>query len=354
MTIRSIPKTGEGMAKTKIVATLGPASSSYATIRKMVTAGLNVARLNFSHGSHREHLHRMEQIRTINKKYKKRVRIMQDLEGFRIRVCKFKKGQKVLTTGKTVWLTAGSDTGDPRVIPFDYEGDLSGVGAGQRIYIDDGNIILEAKSSTKKKVKAEVIEGGILKERKGVNMPGVHIPFGGVTEKDKNDLEFGIKHKVDLVAQSFVRTKKDIDIIKNHLKPTLPRCQVVAKIESREAIKNIDSIIEASDGIMVARGDMGVAVPIYMIPIIQKMIIKKCNRKKKFVITATQMLEHMTEHRRPTRAEVTDVANAVLDGTDYVMLSEESASGLYPVESVKMMQMIIDYTEENRKAFGVR
>ncbi len=336
-------------AKTKIVATLGPASCTYTVLRKMVMAGLDVGRFNFSHGSFEEHLAKLKIIKKINKKYRRKVRIMQDLEGFRIRVRKFrKKPQKALKKKDTVWIVEGPDTGDDSIIPFDYKGDLSKIDAGQIIYIDDGNLILKVKSSTRKKIKAEVVEGGILKERKGVNMPGVGIPFSGVTPKDKRDMEFGIEHKVDFVAQSFVRTRKDIDYVKKHIGPHNPKCQVIAKIESREAIKNIDSIIAASDGIMVARGDMGVAVPIYMIPMIQKMIIKKCNKAKKFVITATQMLEHMTEHSRPTRAEVTDVANAILDGTDYVMLSEESAAGKYPVESVRMMEKIIRFTEANR------
>jgi pyruvate kinase len=186
----------------------------------------------------------------------------------------------------------------------------------------------------------------VLKERKGVNIPGVKIPFSGIKGKDKEDIRFGIKHGVDYVAQSFVRTKRDMDTVTRLVKPYLPGCKVVAKIESKEAIRNIDSIIDASDGIMVARGDMGIAVPIYQVPVIQKMIIKKCNEKKKFVITATQMLEHMTEHLRPTRAEVTDVANAILDGTDLVMLSGESAAGKYPVEAVRMMEQIIRFTEE--------
>ena len=341
-----INKTLNKKARTRIVATLGPASNTYTTLRKMVLAGMDVGRLNFSHGTHAEKLRTMQLIRKINKKYKRRVRVLQDLEGFRIRVRKFKgKKTKMLKKKSVVWLTSEHDTGDEKIIPFDYRGDLKGVGAGQLIYIDDGNIILKAKSSTKKKIKTEVIEGGLLNERKGVNMPGVRIPFAGVTAKDKKDLEFGIKHKVDYVAQSFVRTKSDIKVIKRHVAAHSLKCLVIAKIESREAIKNIDEIIDVSDGIMIARGDMGVAVPIYEIPIIQKLIIKKCNKKKKFVITATQMLEHMTEHSRPTRAETTDVANAILDGTDFVMLSEESAAGKYPVESVKMRDQIIKFTE---------
>lgn len=332
------------------MATLGPASTGYTTLRKMVLAGMDVARFNFSHGTYRDHLSRMNTIRHINKKYRRRVRILQDLEGFRIRVGDFKGHKdKLLKKGATVWFTSGPDNGDEKMIPFDYRGELTRIGAGQLVYINDGNLILRTKSATKKTVKAEVVIGGVLKERKGINIPGVKIPFAGVTEKDKKDLAFGIKHNVDYVAQSFVRTKKDIETVKDRVKQNSSRALVIAKIESREAIRNIDSIIDVSDGIMVARGDMGVAVPIYQIPVIQKIIIKKCNKHKRFVITATQMLESMTEHGRPTRAEVTDVANAILDGTSHVMLSEESAAGKYPVESVQMMDKIIKFTEAYEK-----
>jgi pyruvate kinase len=338
------------MSKTKIIATLGPSSESYTVIMKMVMAGLEVVRLNFSHGTYEAHLNKMKIIERINGTYGRRIKVLQDLEGYRIRICHFKRnGEKLLEKGKTVWLTSGEDTGESDVIPFDYQGDLARIKSGQLIYIDDGNIILRSEKPFARKVKALVVEGGVLKERKGVNMPGVNVPFSGVTEKDMKDMDFGIRHKVDYIAQSFVRTRDDIDRISEHMGKHHPACRIVAKIESKEAIRNIDSIIDASDGIMVARGDMGIAVPIYEIPVIQKMIIRKCNNKKKFVITATQMLEHMTEHSRPTRAEVTDVANAIIDGTNFVMLSEESAAGKYPVEAVKMMEKIIRYTEQHIK-----
>lgn len=338
------------MSKTKIIATLGPASNTYTIIRKMVVAGLDVVRLNFSHGTYEEHLQKMKIVERINQTYRRRIKVLQDLEGYRIRICHFKRnGKKLLEKGKTVWLTSGEDTGESDVIPFDYQGDLARIKSGQLIYIDDGNIILRSEKPYSDKVKALVVEGGMLKERKGLNMPGVNVPFSGVTEKDMKDMDFGIRHRVDYIAQSFVRTRKDIDRIRDHMGKHHPACRIIAKIESKEAIKNIDSIIDASDGIMVARGDMGIAVPIYEIPLIQKMIIKKCNQKNKFVITATQMLEHMTEHSRPTRAEVTDVANAIIDGTDFVMLSEESAAGKYPVEAVQMMEKIIRYTEGHVK-----
>lgn len=334
------------MARTKIVATLGPSSEDYTVLRKMVFAGLNVVRLNFSHGTHEEQFRKIALIREINKKYRRNIRILQDLEGYRIRVSRFSgKKTKLLKKHAKLCITAGQDNGDPSVVPLDYAGDFRKIGEGRLIYIDDGNIILKVKSCGEKKLVAVVLEGGTLKERKGVNMPGVKIPFSGVTEKDIKDLEFAKKHKVDYVAQSFVRTARDVKTIKERIKPYLPECKVIAKIESTEAIKNIDAIIEVSDAVMIARGDMGIAVPIYTIPVIQKMIIKKCNRMGKPVITATQMLEHMTEHSRPTRAEVTDVANAILDGTDFVMLSGETAAGAFPVEAVKMMDLIIKFTE---------
>ncbi|HIJ54432.1 MAG TPA: pyruvate kinase [Planctomycetes bacterium] len=347
------------MPRTKIIGTIGPASSDYSVLRKMFAAGLDVVRLNFSHGSVKEHLGSIELVRRLNSKYRRHIRIMQDLEGFRIRVGRFKGSKTRLLKNRTVvWLTNPSQgrtqAHGPRTIPFDYKGDLSRIqpmgdhtGSPLHIYIDDGNLVLRVKSTSANSIKAVVVEGGILKERKGINIPGLDLEFEGITEKDKKDIEFGIKHKVDYIALSFVRDANDVKKVRELIKPRLPNCRVVAKIESREAIENIDGIIDAADGIMIARGDMGVAVPIYEVPIIQKRIIKKCNGRRKFVITATQMLEHMTEHSRPTRAEVTDVANAIIDGTDFVMLSSETAVGLFPHQSVLMMNEIIKFTEKN-------
>jgi pyruvate kinase len=195
------------------------------------------------------------------------------------------------------------------------------------------------------RIETSVWEGGFIKEKKGVNMPGAKLKFSGITAKDRKSIEFGIEHKVDFIAQSFVRNRDDVLKIVKIVKPRLPECKIIAKIENRDGIRNIDDIIEVSDGIMIARGDMGVSMPIYQIPIIQKVIIKRCNRDGKFVITATQMLESMTENLRPTRAEVTDVANAIMDGANYVMLSGETAVGRHPVETVKMMENIIGFTE---------
>ena len=269
------------------------------------------------------------------------------MEGFRIRVGRFKGAKTRLLKSRTVaWLTNDVGAAGPKTIPFDYKGDLSRIKPGQLIYMDDGNLALRVKSTCANSIKALVVEGGILKERKGINIPGAELEFEGITEKDKKDIEFGIEHGVDYVALSFVRDENDVRQASELIKPRLAKCQIVAKIESRQAIENIDAIIDAADGIMIARGDMGVAVPIYEVPIIQKRIIKKCNAARKFVITATQMLEHMTEHSRPTRAEVTDVANAIIDGTDFVMLSAETAVGRYPHQSVSMMNEIIRFTEQ--------
>jgi pyruvate kinase len=313
----------------------------------MFVAGLDVARLNFSHGSHKQHLENIGLVRKLNKKYRRHIRIMQDLEGFRIRVGRFKGPKTRLLKSRTmVWLTTDPTSTGPRTIPFDYQGDLARIKPKQLIYIDDGNLILRAENSSPSSIKGKVVEGGILKERKGINIPGVDLGFKSITKKDKKDIKLGLQAGVDYVALSFVRNAQDVLEAAALVKPRLPQCQIVAKIENQPAINNIDSIIEAADGIMIARGDMGISVPIHQVPMIQKQIIKKCNAAGKFVITATQMLEHMTEHSRPTRAEVTDVANAVIDGTDFVMLSAETAVGKYPYESVRMMNAIIKFTEQ--------
>ncbi len=336
------------MPRTQIIATLGPASNNYTVLRKMFTAGLDVVRLNFSHGSYDKHLEAINLVRKLNSKYRRHIRIMQDLAGFRIRIGRFKGAKTRLLKNRTVvWLTNDAEACGPRTIPFDYKGDLNGIRPGTLIYIDDGNLVLRVKSNSASSIKAVVVEGGILKERKGINIPDVNLEFEGITTKDKKDIEFGIKHGVDYIALSFVRDENDVRQAASLIKPGLPGCQIVAKIESRQAIDNIDGIIDAADGIMIARGDMGVAVPIHEVPIIQKHIIKKSNAAGKFVITATQMLEHMTEHIKPTRAEVTDVSNAIIDGTDFVMLSGETAVGRFPYESVLMMNEIIKFTEKS-------
>jgi len=316
----------------------------------MMLAGMDVARLNFSHGTHREHLKRIRLIRELNKKYRRRIRILQDLEGFRIRTgeLKNKKGLE-LKKRRSISLTNKEGVTSKDVIPFDYQGRLSDIKTGSFIYIDDGKIALKIISRSKSYLKAEVLTPGIVKGRKGINIPGARLRFKGLTEKDKNDLEFGIRNSVDFIAQSFVRNKQDILSIRDFIQLKNPKSApcLIAKIENRDGIRNIDQILSVCDGIMIARGDLGVSLPIYEVPIVQKILIKRCRQRKKFVITATQMLETMTDHIRPTRAEVSDVANAILDGSHYLMLSGETAVGTYPVETVKMMNSIIKFTEKN-------
>jgi pyruvate kinase len=335
------------LVKRKIICTIGPASESEGVLRNMMLAGMDVARLNFSHGTHADHQRRIDLIKALNKRYRRRIRIMQDLEGYRIRIGSFRKRKAVELKKKQVLLLTNrrDATGDGTVIPFDYVGSLQDIQIGSFIYIDDGTITLQVRGRTADSLRTEVIIPGILRERKGVNIPDSKFKFTGVTEKDRTDIQLGIKNRVDYIAQSFVRDEEDIIQIRNIIQDSLPACKIIAKIENRQGIENIDKILEVADGIMIARGDMGVSLPIYKIPMIQKMIIRKCNEGKKPAITATQMLESMTEHIRPTRAEVTDVANAILDGSDFVMLSEETALGKYPVEAVRMMNQIIKFTE---------
>jgi pyruvate kinase len=352
------------MVKTKIICTIGPASDRITLLRSMLLAGMDVARLNFSHGTHLQHKHRIELIRQLNKKYRRHLKILQDLEGYRIRIGRFSRSEVKVMGGipqgagkgnneielkrkQIIYLSNQRRLGWDDLIPFDYAGDLRDIKNGSYIYIDDGNIALLVKTRTREYIKAEVVIPGRLKENKGVNIPDVNLKFKGLTAKDKSDLEFGLSNKVDYIAQSFVRNKYDMMLIRDLVKTRLPDCQIIAKIENRQGIKNIDEIIKVSDGVMVARGDMGVSLPLYEIPIIQKEIIKKCNQAGKFVIVATQMLESMVENIRPTRAEVTDVANAVLDGANFVMLSAETAAGQYPLEAVKMMNQVIKFTEKS-------
>jgi pyruvate kinase len=340
------------MAKTKIICTLGPASSSETVLKKMILAGMDVARLNFSHSKPQELLHTIGLIQLLNTKYRRRIKLLGDLGGHRIRVGDL-IAPVLLKKNQIVWLSQQKIKGSHKKIPFDYQSPLSDIKNGHQIFIDDGTIALEVIGRVKSSLKVKVIFGGLLKRHKGINIPEARLVFGGISRKDVQNISFCNKYGVEYIAQSFVCTKKDIlDVRKVIGKGS--RCRVIAKIENREGIKNIDEIIDASDGIMIARGDMGVSLPIYKIPIIQKVIIKKCNRAGKFVITATQMLESMTENRIPTRAEVSDVANAIIDGTNFIMLSAESAVGKYPVETVNMMDNIRKFTERHMTAKGLK
>lgn len=336
------------MPKAKIICTLGPASSNATALLKMMRAGMDVVRLNFSHGSHEEHLARINLVRQLNKKYRRHIRILGDLEGYRIRVGSLNEHKPIeVKKGQRIWLAPDQNAIGGTVIPFDYEGSLKDIKNGQPIFIDDGTIALVAEGIEKKMLKVRVMIGGFIKEHKGVNIPDAKLSFKGVTDNDRINLAFCLEHQVDFIAQSFVRSKADIVALKAHIKKGGCQPQIIAKIEEREGIRNIDAIIKVVDGIMIARGDMGVSLPIWEVPMIQKAIIRKCNKAHKPVITATQMLESMTEERLPTRAEVTDVANAIIDGTDYVMLSGETAVGVNPAACVDMMNKIIIFTEKN-------
>ncbi|MCM8799693.1 MAG: pyruvate kinase, partial [Candidatus Omnitrophica bacterium] len=327
----------------KIIATLGPSSQNYSVLRKMMLCGLDVVRINFSHGNYSDYLNEITLIKRLNKKYRRHIKILGDLEGFRIRIGELKNPIE-LKKGKIVFISKINFLKEDS-IPFDYQGDLKDIKPKNIIYIDDGNLSLEVLGYKNNLLKARVLVGGLLRSRKGVNIPEAKLKFGSINKKDIQDIEFCIENKFDYIAQSFVRSKYDIIKIRKILKKKLSDIKIIAKIECKEAIKNIDGIISVSDGIMIARGDLGISLPIYEVPIIQKEIIKKCKIKNKPVIVATQMLESMTENIQPTRAEVSDVANAILDGADYLMLSAETAVGKYPIESVRIMNEIIKTTE---------
>jgi pyruvate kinase len=334
-------------AKTGVISTLGPASSDESTLRKMVTAGMDIARINFSHGTYTQYLNYIENINKINKKYRRRIKIMGDLEGPRIRIGKFRKNATIkLEKHKTVYM-AKQETGNSETIPLDYSGSFSDFKSCQYIYIDDGNIVIKVEYAGKERIKGKVVSGGELKERKGVNAPGAELQFPALMEKDAKDIDFLTAHDFDYIALSFVRTSRDVKKVKEKIKNAGRTIPVIAKIENRQGIDNLKNIMKIADGIMVARGDLGISIKVYKVPFVQKEIIKQCRERKRISITATQMLESMTENPFPTRAEVSDVANAVIDGSNYLMLSAETAVGKYPVEAVAMMNKIIKYTEMN-------
>ncbi len=334
------------MTKTKIIATLGPASSSRTVIRKMMRAGMDVVRLNCSHSSPDQRLSLIERVRYLNKRYRRRLRILLDLEGPRIRLGRIKYHRNIpVKKGQVIRLVRGDRLGEGSVLPLDYPGSFLDFQKAENISIDDGLIVLKIEDLAEESIKARVVVGGIIKERKGVNLPGARLRFISPTPRDLENIEFGLDAGVDYIAQSFVRDAGDIERVEEVVHRRGSSCRVIAKIEDRQGVFHREEIIDASDGVMVARGDLGVSLPIWEVPIIQKKIIRRCNKMGKFVITATQMMESMVEHLRPTRAEVADVANAILDGTDFVMLSAETAVGLHPVETVKMMNEIIKFTE---------
>lgn len=341
--------------RTKIIATVGPACANVIILRKMIKEGVNVFRMNFSHGTRDSHELMLKKIKKAQTGSGRSVLIMQDLAGHRIRTGHLRGGRAiVLKPNQRFRLYRGSKVGSKQGVSMDYAGDFSRIGRDRMVYVADGKIHLKVLKSSKDHIDTVVIQEGRLGERKGINIPGVSLDFPPIGEKDLEDIKFAIDHNIHFVAQSFVRSTTDIQVVKHRLALQLPSAKIIAKIEDREGLNNFASILRVADGIMVARGDLGISVPIYEIPILQKWMVAACNHVDKPVITATQMLENMVDHRQPTRAEVGDVANAVIDGSDYVMLSGETAIGRFPVESVKMMRRIIEHTTHHAPYRGVR
>ena len=336
----------ERRRKTKIVCTIGPASESPEILEALIQAGMNVARLNFSHGTHREHLEKIKTIRQISERFDQPVAILQDLGGPKIRIGMVKEGGVELKRGKEFYLTSLALIGDEAKATVNYSALPGEVKPGDRILLADGTIELKVLESDGKNIRCQVIVGGILTSHKGMNFPTRTPLASAFTEKDHQDLLFGIQHGVDLVSLSYIQNADDIERMKRILEKESADIPVIAKIERKEALENIDEIISASDGVMVARGDLGLETPIEKIPNVQKKLIRKANALGKPVITATQMLRSMVDHTQPTRAEVTDVVNAIYDGTDAVMLSEETASGQFPFEAFQMMGKIALSAEE--------
>lgn len=335
------------MKKTKIVCTMGPNTDNREIMKELALNGMDVARFNFSHGDHAEHKHRLEILESVREELGIPIASLLDTKGPEIRTGKLKDGKKVtLKEGDLYTLTTEEIVGDETRGYINYAGLAEDVKPGDRILIDDGLIELHVREVNGTDIVCRIENGGELGEKKGVNVPGVRVKLPALTDKDKEDIRFGVDAGFDFVAASFVRNADAIREIREILDEKGSAMQIIAKIENEEGIENIDSIIEASDGIMVARGDMGVEIPAEKVPHIQKMIIRKCNLACKVVITATQMLDSMIRNPRPTRAEVSDVANAVYEGTDAVMLSGETAMGSYPIEAVCMMSQIAEESEK--------
>jgi len=336
-----------GARRTKIVCTLGPSSNTKEDIEKLYRAGMNVVRINFSHGTHAGHKKTIGYVREVAEKVGYAIPVLMDLQGPKIRVGQMKDDAQIIKTGNFVKLTSEEVVGTPDLVPIDYPNLAEDSQVGNQILIDDGLLELKIVKKGDDGIVAKVVVGGILKSRKGVNLPDVDISMSSLTEKDKEDLEFGLKVGVDYVAMSFVRSSRDIQDVISRIRAAGSNASIIAKIEKPEAVNVIDEIIEETDGIMVARGDLGIEIPSEQVPLVQKKIIEKCRIAGKPVITATQMLDSMINNPRATRAESSDVANAVLDGTDAVMLSGETAAGKYPVEAVKTMDKIIKSVEAN-------
>lgn len=332
---------------TKIVCTIGPASESEESLKKLIKAGMNVARLNFSHGTHSEHKKVISRIRAISKELGAPVSILQDLTGPKIRIGEIEDGAISLESGNEFVLTTRKTKGTVSEVSINYKALPQQVEAGDKILLSDGSIELTVKEVSKSDIRTRVVIGGELTSKKGLNIPNRSLDISTFTAKDKKDLEFGIKNGIDIIALSFVKSSKDISKVRRFIKKRNSGIPIIAKIETHEALKEIDQIIEAVEGIMVARGDLGVEIPLEEVPIVQKELINQANYSGKTVITATQMLRSMVENPRPTRAEAADITNAILDGTDAIMLSEETAVGKYPSRSVEIMGKISKMTIES-------
>ncbi|MCM1124613.1 MAG: pyruvate kinase [Eubacterium sp.] len=336
------------MRKTKIVCTLGPATDNEEVLRQMIAEGMNVARCNFSHGTYEEHKKRMDMVKKLRKEADQPIAILLDTKGPEVRVKNFKEGKVTLEEGQLFTLTSEEVEGTKDIVSVTYNRLYEDLEVGMRVLIDDGLIEMKVEKVDKSNIVCRVINGGVVSNHKGVNVPDVDLSMPYISDKDREDILFGIEQDVDFIAASFVQKKEDILQLRKLLEKNGGEdIRIIAKIENAQGVANIDDIIEASDGIMVARGDMGVEIPYEEVPVIQKKIIKKVYRTGKQVITATQMLESMIKNPRPTRAETTDVANAVYDGTSAVMLSGETAAGAYPVEAVKTMVRIAERTEQD-------
>lgn len=334
------------MKRTKIVCTIGPASESKEVFRELVKNGLNVARLNFSHGSHEEHQARIDMIKEVRAEMDAPIAILLDTKGPEIRTGKFERQDIVLQRGQKFTLTIDDTLGNEKGCTISYKELPHDISIGNRVMIDDGLIELEVIEKDERNIVCVVNNGGEIKNNKGVNVPGVKVNLPAITPKDVSDIEFGIKNGIDFIAASFVRKPEDVLAIREILERNKAfDVQIISKIENQEGVDNLDDIIRISDGIMVARGDLGVEIPTETMPMVQKDMIRRCNAQGKVVITATQMLDSMIRNPRPTRAETTDVANAIIDGTDAIMLSGETAAGSYPVQAVKTMSVIAKATE---------
>ncbi|MBN2495787.1 MAG: pyruvate kinase [Deltaproteobacteria bacterium] len=335
------------MRKAKIVCTIGPASSKEGILEKMILAGMDVARLNFSHGDHKSHREVHGRLRRLSRAHKRPLAVLQDVQGPRIRLGKFSGGQAMLQTGENFVLSSRSIEGNEVRASVQYPSLHKDVHKGDRILIADGTVQLRVVDVESRDIITKVVVGGIVKDHKGINLPGVKLSTPSVTDKDKRDILLGLELGMDMLAVSFVRTPEDVLLVRRMVRKAKSNCFVIAKIEHPDAVRNLDEILDACDGVMVARGDLGVELPPEKVPAIQKSTIAHANARGKIVIVATQMLESMVHNPRPTRAEASDVANAVFDGADALMLSAETAAGAYPVESLQMMVRIISEAERS-------